>query len=91
MARHGYEVVHGRLEGGQNVTLSRRRDSAPDYFRQLIASDDAVMVRSFDTEQQQDSWILTRYRPISQQTRLNPTTSSSSFPTPTVPRVARRG
>jgi superfamily I DNA and RNA helicase len=53
----GYNAIHGRLRPGQSVTLERRPDSSPEYFDRLLRADDAVLVRQFDGERDQDSWI----------------------------------
>jgi superfamily I DNA and RNA helicase len=53
----GYEVVHGHLVGGETVTLSRRLDSSPPYFRDRISIADAVMVMHFENEYEQDVWV----------------------------------
>lgn len=53
----GYNVVRGSLIGGQPVTLQRRSDSSPEYFDRLLASDDAVLIKSFNDEHAQDAWV----------------------------------
>ncbi|WP_151083870.1 DEAD/DEAH box helicase [Nocardioides cynanchi] len=53
----GYEVVHGRLEHGEPVTLERSGNSYPSYFADLLTPDDAVVINEFNTEQEQDAWV----------------------------------
>lgn len=53
----GYRVVTGRLQPGRRVELERSPASYPDYFPKLLDRADAVVLRSFDTELEQDAWI----------------------------------
>lgn len=53
----GYNVVHGQLAEGSQVTLQRARENSPDYFHKLVAPEDAVVVRPFKTEEEQDAWV----------------------------------
>jgi superfamily I DNA and RNA helicase len=53
----GYEVVGGELNPGSNVTLKRSSRSFPSYFSALLIAEDAVVVKGFETELAQDSWI----------------------------------
>jgi len=53
----GYEVHRGALAPGEQVTLRRRRDSYPEYFEALIDPADAVAVRRFDGQSEQDTWV----------------------------------
>jgi superfamily I DNA and RNA helicase len=53
----GYQVDHGELEAGSEVELSRASTSYPEYFPRLISPDDAVVIKSFETEIEQDTWV----------------------------------
>jgi superfamily I DNA and RNA helicase len=53
----GYSVIHGRLEEGESVELERSRDSYPDYFPRLLEANDAVVLQSFRSEGEEDSWV----------------------------------
>lgn len=53
----GYRVESGTLEPGHDVTLSRRPDSYPPYFDDLLVKGDAVAVEVFDDEPAQDAWV----------------------------------
>ncbi|GAA4049073.1 DEAD/DEAH box helicase [Nonomuraea soli] len=53
----GYSVQNGRLEFGSQVALQRSSQSYPKYFLDLLTSDDAVMLQTFDDELQQDTWL----------------------------------
>ncbi|HUF97151.1 MAG TPA: ATP-binding domain-containing protein [Ilumatobacter sp.] len=56
----GYDVVHGTLKHGSNVTLARSSDSSPGYFSQLLSPSDAVVIRRFDDESEQDAWVASQ-------------------------------
>ncbi len=56
----GYRVVQGRLGSGSHVILERASTSYPSYFPDLLKSDDAVLLRSFEDELEQDSWVSTQ-------------------------------
>ncbi|MEU8854197.1 ATP-binding domain-containing protein [Streptomyces sp. NPDC048556] len=53
----GYETVHGELALGSPVTLERKHDSAPSYFRDYVSVDDAVVMQRFDSQESQDIWV----------------------------------
>jgi superfamily I DNA and RNA helicase len=53
----GYETVHGQLTLGSRVTLERKHNSSPTYFREHLKPQDAVMMCTFDTQAAQDIWI----------------------------------
>lgn len=53
----GYHVVGGRLQEGRKVQLERSPNSYPPYFTDLLKPDDAVVLKTFATQQEQDSWI----------------------------------
>ncbi len=58
----GYNVVHGELIEGSPVTLERSRESYPEYFPQLLSSDDAVVIESFADERSQDAWVAAQIK-----------------------------
>lgn len=53
----GYQVRSGRLELGREVSLRRSPDASPPYFKELLSVEDAVALKTFDTEADQDSWV----------------------------------
>lgn len=53
----GYYAASGELEAGKSVKLKRREDAAPSYFRELLNSKDAVMVKTFQSKQEQYKWV----------------------------------
>ena len=53
----GYAVAEGALEPGAEVTLARRPDASPRYFRELLTPDDAVQFHTFNTKQEQVTWV----------------------------------
>jgi superfamily I DNA and RNA helicase len=56
----GYDVVHGALVSGSPVTLKRSRESYPAYFDRLLTPADAVIIRSFESEREQDAWVASQ-------------------------------
>lgn len=53
----GYSVHKGILSAGSIVELERAQSSYPEYFKRLLAPDDAVVVRAFTDEAAQDQWV----------------------------------
>lgn len=53
----GYNVLRGKLDEGETVALERSSESYPSYFPELIQPQDAVILRQFKTELEQDAWI----------------------------------
>lgn len=53
----GYEVVEGKLEPGQPVTLSRRSNSYPKYFEELIGPAEAVSCQTFVNQAEESDWV----------------------------------
>ncbi|MGY4895050.1 DEAD/DEAH box helicase [Micromonospora aurantiaca (nom. illeg.)] len=56
-AEIGYNVIHGHLRLGSHVTLERSQSSYPSYFPELLNEGDAVVLRSFDDQVSQDTWV----------------------------------
>ena len=53
----GYHVLSGELQEGRNVTLERSPTSYPDYFQELLNSEDTVISHAFENGQQQAEWV----------------------------------
>lgn len=53
----GYEVIDGTLQHGEEVSLSRKESSSPQYFKELITDTDAVIVGNFNSKEEQYQWI----------------------------------
>lgn len=68
----GYEVVRGQLESGKAVTLARSKTSYPTYFPDLIDPMDAVVIKTFENETAQDSWIAEQIRVNLSEDELEP-------------------
>ena len=49
----GYNVIAGELRPGSYVSLERRQDASPEYFRKLLTSEDAVSWEVFESRQAQ--------------------------------------
>lgn len=76
----GYEVVKGKLELGEAVTLQRSKRSTPEYFEQLLKAEDAIVVQSFDVAQAQDEWVAEQIRINVTDDELQPTDILVVFP-----------
>ncbi len=53
----GYKVVSGTLDYGKTVKLMRKDNAAPQYFKELIKPQDAILVNKFETKEAQYRWI----------------------------------
>jgi len=53
----GYRIIEGDLEPGKQITLERRSDSYPPYFKAYLNPDDAIVCRGFETEKEQAKWV----------------------------------
>jgi superfamily I DNA and RNA helicase len=58
----GYRVRGGELKSGSRVILDRDPRSYPDYFNQLIESEDAVTWQRFDNAIEQAAWVARSVR-----------------------------
>lgn len=56
----GYDILRGELVLGEHVVLERAARSYPEYFKTYLQAEDAVLLRSFDSEQEQDNWIASQ-------------------------------
>lgn len=54
----GYEVVHGELAPGKDVTVSRRANASPSFFSDNLKPEDSVVCRYFDTQDEQLAWVV---------------------------------
>lgn len=53
----GYECVSGRLVPGSNVSLARRDDASPGYFREYLDAGDSVCCQGFASFKQECDWV----------------------------------
>jgi len=49
----GYEKESGDLELGKSVVLKRSRESSPEFFEQYITPQDAIQLKSFQSDEEQ--------------------------------------
>jgi superfamily I DNA and RNA helicase len=68
----GFEHTGGDLALGRNVTLRRRDDRSPGFFKELLSPDWSVEAHRFDTEQQRADWIANSIANAIQQDELEP-------------------
>lgn len=55
----GYTVESGELNFDHDVTLSRKNNSYPHYFNDLLTPDDAVITKVFNSVDEQYEWAAT--------------------------------
>jgi len=53
----GYKIDSGTLKHGKKVVLSRKTDSTPKYFHDLLTPADVIQTRCFDDVDKQYDWI----------------------------------
>ncbi len=53
----GYRVVNGELNYGIDVTLKRKETATPQYFKDLVSEEDAIVTRCFDGKYEQYEWV----------------------------------
>ncbi len=53
----GYEAVQGDVEPGNEVTLARRTDATPAFFRELLDEEDAVIFHNATSKVAQYEWV----------------------------------
>lgn len=76
----GYKVEAGSLEYGSEVTLARKIEAAPSYFRNLITPQDSVYAKSFVSESEQYKWIADQIEINLTQDELDPDDILVIFP-----------
>ena len=53
----GYKLIDGSLTAGATATLKRRTDATPDFFRELLKPEDAVILQIFADHTKQAKWV----------------------------------
>ena len=53
----GYSVIEGELKDGKRVILARTESSSPLFLEEHSPIDDLVVFKSFETKEEQDSWV----------------------------------
>lgn len=78
----GYTKIEGRLDLGRDVVLERSAASTPDFFARLLTDLDALIVRKFDAEIEQDEWVADQIQTNLTVDELEPTDVLVVFPQP---------
>jgi superfamily I DNA and RNA helicase len=78
----GYEVSEGNLEPGAQVTLERRLDCSPDFFRKLLRAEDSVQSFVFDSKSDQITWLVEQIKTNLSEDELEPDDILVIFPNP---------
>lgn len=76
----GYKKDKGSLAFGKNVTLSRRQDSTPNYFFELLQPDDVIKTKCFEDIDTQYDWIAKQIRKNIVEDELDPDDILVIFP-----------
>lgn len=76
----GYKKDKGSLAFGKNVTLSRRQDSTPNYFFELLQPDDVIKTKCFEDIDIQYDWIAKQIRKNIVEDELDPDDILVIFP-----------
>ena len=53
----GYQCVDGELSMGEEVTLKRRQNATPNYFKELLTPQSSLHFQKFDSTDEQYSWV----------------------------------
>lgn len=78
----GFETVGGRLIHGSGVTLQRAKDRTPDFFYDLINPEDAIVVNSFPTNEEQAQWVAQQIKDNIEKQELEPSDIMVIYPVP---------
>jgi superfamily I DNA and RNA helicase len=68
----GYHLVNGELKFDSDVTLKRREDTSPAFFKEYIKTSDAVVVEIFDDEISQYEWVAKEIKKNLTEDELDP-------------------
>ena len=76
----GYTVDSGTLQFNSRVTLKRKSDSFPSYFKDLITPEDAVVAQKFGNRIGQYEWIANEIQKNISEDELDPDDVLVIFP-----------
>lgn len=76
----GYKKDRGSLSFGKKVTLSRRQDSTPNYFYDLLKPEDVIKTKRFDDVDSQYDFIAKQIRKNIIEDELDPDDILVIFP-----------
>ena len=77
----GYEITEGDFAPGENVTLRRRSDATPDFFKALLTPSNAISFHSFRSSFDQMEWVVTQILKNLTEDELEPSDILVIFPT----------
>jgi len=78
----GYEVSEGKLEPGAIVTIERRTDCSPEFFKTLLHREDAIQSFVFDNKQGQLAWLVQQIKANITSDEMEPDDILVIFPDP---------
>lgn len=76
----GYKKISGSLEYGEKVKLVRRDSSSPQYFKDLIDSQEAVTINKFSNRTEQYKWVADQIEYNIKEEELDPDDILVIFP-----------
>ncbi|PKM40552.1 MAG: RNA helicase [Firmicutes bacterium HGW-Firmicutes-9] len=76
----GYKINKGNLKHGKEVTLSRKADSTPKYFYDLLSPEDVIITKNFDDVDVQYDWIARQIKKNIVEDELDPDDILVIFP-----------
>lgn len=53
----GYEIIEGSMQQEQYVEISRKSNSSPSYFNELLKPEDSIQLKTFTSPEQQLNWL----------------------------------
>ncbi len=68
----GYGIVNGQFEEGKQVTLSRSRDTSPEFLELHSPLEDLIRFKSFATDDAQIEWLVSEIVHNLQKDELQP-------------------
>ena len=80
--RLGYTLLKGTIEPSHRVALTRSKESAPDYFFNLIKDTQSIETKIFDNVEEQATWVANQIEENLKPDELEPGDILVIFPNP---------
>ena len=68
----GYNVVHGKLEEGKQVALSRSGETSPEFLEAHSPVEDLIKFEVFKTDEEQTDWLVNQIQKNLEKDELQP-------------------
>ena len=76
----GYKRVSGKLSYGSKVVLTRKPESTPEYFKELINPAESIQSNVFDSPEEQYKWVANQIKKNIEEDELDPDDILVIFP-----------